>query len=108
MITHQARVDAAEIDASVRRALGLLRYTFRSPPGSGEAGWYHYLDDPRPGITASAVGLCCFSVADQLFERSDEVVRYIVANQVPRQQGARVSAHDEELLRGGWPIRTTE
>lgn len=81
------------LTTAIDHGLECLRRNFRS--ASGSAGWYHFLDDPAAGVTASAVGLFIFRVAGQRFERAEEVVRYLVGQQV--KQG------DE---RGGWAIRT--
>ncbi|MEV0153282.1 prenyltransferase/squalene oxidase repeat-containing protein [Micromonospora sp. NPDC050686] len=83
------------ISDAIDRALDCLRVNFRS--GNNEAGWYHFLDDPTPGITASAVGLFTFRLAGQEFERSDEIIRYLVSQQVDGPSGAG----------GGWAVRTT-
>jgi hypothetical protein len=80
----------------MEKALACLRASFRTTP-SGDAGWYHYLDDPSPGVTASAVGLYCFRMAGTSFERTNDVRQYLV-----RQQVSGSGSTD-----GGWSVRTT-
>jgi hypothetical protein len=78
------------------KAIACLRANFRTN-GAGDAGWYHYLDDPNPGVTASAVGLFCFQLAGVHFERTSEVVRYLASQQVK----------SSDKTDGGWSVRTT-
>ncbi|MFJ8729945.1 prenyltransferase/squalene oxidase repeat-containing protein [Streptomyces bauhiniae] len=90
-----AELSGTGLTASIDRALGCLRHNFRTVRGA--AGWYHYLDDPSPGVTASAVGLFCFSVAGVRFERTPDVVAYLLSQQ--RASG--------DSTNGGWSVRTT-
>ena len=83
------------IDKAISLSLACLKNSFRTTE-DGAAGWYHYLDDAHPGVTASAVGLYCFHLAGISFERTDEVVEYLVAQQIKRPEGC-----------GGWSVRTT-
>ena len=88
------------IDKSITLAVSCLRGHFRTVPSETEsptaaAGWYHYLDDPTPGITASAVGLYCFSLANVEFERTGQVVDYLISRQIKTPFGS------------GWAVRTT-
>lgn len=80
---------------SIDRAHACLRRNFRS--ASDAAGWYHYLDDPHPGVTASAVGLFAFSAPGVVFERTADVLAYLVS-----QQNNSDGPQD-----GGWSVRTT-
>jgi hypothetical protein len=82
------------IDSAVQRSLSCLRSNFRTTE-NGQAGWYHYLDDPKPGVTASAVGLYCFWLADASFERTDQVVKYLLSQGVKADAGT------------AWGVRTT-
>lgn len=91
-----AVASAQAIMDSVHAALHCLRRNFRTVENG--AGWYHYLDDPDPGITASAVGLFTFQSAKVTFERSQELLAYISRNQV--------TGHP--VFGGGWPVRTTQ
>lgn len=100
MLRSDATLRRESIDNSIATALACLRGHFRTiPPGPGDsagpAGWYHYLDDPNPGITASAVGLYCFSLAGVEFEQTDSVLDYLVSKQIKTPAG------------GGWAVRTT-
>lgn len=94
MLRSEAIISTEAIEDALSRSLACLRSNFRIAPG-GAAGWYHYLDDPHPGVTASAVGLYCFSLAAIRFERTDAVIEYLLSQQVT---GAGS---------GGWPVRTT-
>ncbi|NUS27010.1 MAG: terpene cyclase/mutase family protein [Streptomyces sp.] len=95
MARSTADLDGYALTESIDRAHGCLRRNFRS--GSGAAGWYHYLDDPRPGITASAVALFTFSVPGVVFERTPDVLAYLIG-----QQTDSGNPHS-----GGWSVRTT-
>jgi hypothetical protein len=100
MLQSDATLHRAKIDKSISLVLSCLREHFRTvPPGTDDsiaaAGWYHYLDDPTPGVTASAVGLYCFSLANVEFERADLVIDYLVSKQIKTSTG------------GGWAVRTT-
>jgi hypothetical protein len=103
MLRSEATLSRKSIDDVIARALACLRGHFRTPPpdpgaGAGAvepAGWYHYLDDPSPGVTASAVGLYCFSLAGTEFERTDQVLNYLTGKQIKDVNG------------GGWAVRTT-
>ncbi|MTK04522.1 terpene cyclase/mutase family protein [Micromonospora sp. CP22] len=90
-----ASLSGSEITGAIDRALDCLRVNFRS--SNNAAGWYHFLDDPAPGITASAVGLFTFRLAAQEFERVDEIIKYLIDHQVvePPERA------------GGWAVRTT-
>jgi hypothetical protein len=83
---------------SIELALSLLRKTYRSNPYQNEFGWYHYLDDPSPGVTASAVSLFCFSIANQPFEHTEQVITYLKDRQI---------FSSDPRLNGGWSVRTT-
>lgn len=100
MLQSEAVLRRASIDTSISLALTCLRGHFRTIPSHADnpaaaAGWYHYLDDQNPGITASAVGLYCFSLANVEFERTDQIVNYLVSRQIKTPAG------------GGWAVRTT-
>jgi hypothetical protein len=97
MVRSEANLSSEAITSSIDRALGCLRANFRTP-SDDSAGWYHYLDDARPGVTASAVGLYCFGLAAVQFERTDEVLRHLISQQV-------TEPIDQT---GGWAVRTTE
>jgi hypothetical protein len=94
LLRAQAILTSGSIEEALERSLVCLRKSFRTSDSG--AGWYHYLDDANPGVTASAVGLYCFHLAGSHFERTDEVLRYLLAEQVKTTEG-----------RGGWPVRTT-
>jgi hypothetical protein len=101
MLQSDATLYRGSIDNSISLALSCLRGHFRtvqSGPGAPvtAAGWYHYLDDPNPGITASAVGLYCFSLANVDFERTDQVLDFLLGKQIKTPSSG-----------GGWAVRTT-
>ena len=102
MLRSEAALSSSSLDEAIARSLACLRRNFRTTgeaTGTTEtteaAGWYHYLDDPNPGVTASAVALYCFSLAGTEFERTDQVVKYLINRQIKGQHG------------GGWAVRTT-
>ncbi|MEU5764770.1 prenyltransferase/squalene oxidase repeat-containing protein [Streptomyces asoensis] len=95
MVRSTADLAGFALTESIDRAHACLRRNFRSV--SDTAGWYHYLDDPLPGVTASAVGLFTFSVPGVAFERTPEVLAYLIS-----QQNDSVDPQ-----RGGWSVRTT-
>lgn len=92
MLRSEATLSSDRVDAAVELSLACLRGNFRTKPETASqpraAGWYHYLDDPNPGVTASAVGLYCFSLAGTEFERTDQVVEYLISQQVKGAGGA--------------------
>ena len=101
MLQSDATLYRGSIDNSIPLALSCLRGHFRtvqSGPGAPvtAAGWYHYLDDPNPGITASAVGLYCFSLAYVDFEWKHQVLDSSWANRYKTPSSG-----------GGWAVRTT-
>ncbi len=88
----------SEIKTAIERTMSLLRQTYHSDPHEKCAGWYHYLDDMKPGVTASAVALYCFHMAKDHFERTEDVLRYLRDKQI-------ISPNEE--VSGGWPVRNT-
>ncbi|MFI1394761.1 prenyltransferase/squalene oxidase repeat-containing protein [Streptomyces sp. NPDC020681] len=95
MVRSTADLSGPALTEAIDRAHGCLRRNFRAVQGA--SGWYHYLDDPSPGVTASAVGLYAFSVPGVIFERTPDVLRFLVSQQV--------SSADRRD--GGWSVRTT-
>jgi len=92
---NQGEVSHALITIAMEQTLDCLRQHYRVTEEG--AGWYHYLDDPSPGISASSVGLFVFQTTGRVFEHTDRVVRYLLDHQV---QG-----HGD--YDGGWSVRTT-
>jgi Squalene-hopene cyclase C-terminal domain len=92
-------LDSRAIEEAIALSLSCLRLHFRTTE-DGRGGWYHYLDDQSPGVTASAVGLYCFRLAGKTFEHTDMVVKYLLSEQVT--EGGK-----DHLRYGGWAIRTT-
>lgn len=92
----EAILSSRDIEITITRALTCLRSNFRTTDTDG-GGWYHYLDDKRPGVTASAVGLYCFHLASTQFERNQEALRFLLSQQVK----------GESPENGGWAVRTT-
>jgi len=90
-------VDARAVDALVERSLDLLRRTYR--PGVGDdGGWYHRLDAPDPGPSATATGMSSFLVHDRPFDHEQECLRFLRKRQI---------RSDDPLLDGGWAINTS-
>src|SRR5262245_40164495 len=92
----EATLPSKEVSDAIALGLGCLRAHFRTQ-NTGEGGWYHYLDDPRPGVTASAVGIFSHRACGRPFEREAEVLNYLIGQQI-------TEASDKN---GGWPVRTT-
>lgn len=88
-------IERTNLDETIEKSVNGLRHQFRTP-SEKESGWYHFLDDLKPGVTASAVGLYIFQTAGANFESSSSVVDYIVAQQIKDGEKA-----------GGWGVRTT-
>jgi hypothetical protein len=89
-----------DVDVLIRRvdeSLALLRDRYSRCASGG--GWYHELDIPEPGFTATAVGLLAFTENDQHFENFDEGLAFLAAGQV--------TAPDDPLLDGGWPVKSS-
>jgi hypothetical protein len=91
-------IKEAAIRSAFQKTVKLFKSTYRSNPSKNEFGWYHYMDDPSPGITASAVVLYCFEISGEPFERTDQVLLYLKSKQL---------SSTDPRINGGWPIRTT-
>ncbi|MBD3339681.1 MAG: hypothetical protein GF353_11270 [Candidatus Lokiarchaeota archaeon] len=87
-----------QLSIAINKTLDFLKKTYRSIPDEEMYGWYHYLDDPKPGITASSVVLYCFNLVGNPFERTEEVLLYLKRKQV---------ISEKKKIHGGWPVRTT-
>jgi hypothetical protein len=89
-------IDGHSIDALVERSLDLLRRTYR--PGIGDdGGWYHRLDAPTPGPSATATGMSSFLIHSRPFEHEQECLRFLQKRQI---------RSDDPLLDGGWAVNT--
>jgi hypothetical protein len=99
-VSEKTALTSASLTDAMNLALEYLRDSFR-PLDENRGGWYHKLDDKRPGVTASAVGLYVFRLAGVRFERTGDVLRYLVSEQIslPNDPGG---------VNGGWAVRTTE
>ncbi|MBU2665979.1 terpene cyclase/mutase family protein [Actinoplanes bogorensis] len=95
MIVHG--IDGRTIDALVAQSLDLLRRTYRSGEGDG-GGWYHRLDAPTPGPSATAAGLSSFLIHGRSFEHEQECLRFLRSRQVQSE---------DPLLDGGWAVNTS-
>lgn len=91
------RIDRRSIDALVERSLDLLRQTYRSAPGD-DGGWYHRLDAPTPGPSATATGLSSFLIHRHPFEHEQQCLRFLRRRQL---------RSDDPLLDGGWAVNTS-
>jgi hypothetical protein len=96
MMTRENVLTSTSIQQAMTRSISCLRMNFRTLE-SGGGGWYHYFDDPRPGVTASAAALYCFHLAGADFAHADEVIEFLLGKQ----------DHGEGPERGGWAVRTT-
>jgi hypothetical protein len=97
-VTADPAIDGTRIQHALDLVVRCLRENLRPGPTEGSAGWYHYLDDPRPGVTASAVGLFVLALTGRRLDQHDAVVRFLVNEQI-------TSDDDRD---GGWPVRTSE
>jgi hypothetical protein len=91
------RTDLRKIEACVDRSLALLRRTYQA--GEHETGgWYHRLDAPRPGPSATAVGMSSFLIHGRPFEHLDHCLAFLRERQV--------SSRDHRVD-GGWAVNTS-
>ena len=86
-----------EVDAAILRALDLLRNSYHQASGGG-GGWYHQLDVPQPGPTATGLALSAFLRYGKRPEKFAECLEFLRARQV---------SSTDKLLDGGWANNTT-
>jgi hypothetical protein len=92
------RLDVARLDASLREALTLLRRTYSPSPETGGGGWYHQLETPTPGATATAVGLMIFHECQMGYEHMPDALAFLRVRQV---------SSDDSQQDGGWATNTS-
>ncbi|GIF01640.1 prenyltransferase/squalene oxidase repeat-containing protein [Paractinoplanes rishiriensis] len=90
-------VDGRSIDALVERSLDLLRRTYR-PGTADDGGWYHRLDAPMPGPSATVTGMSSFLLHRRPFEHEQQCLRFLEKRQI---------RSDDPLLDGGWAVNTS-
>lgn len=90
------RIDGRSIDAMVDRGLAVLNRTFHASAHGG--GWYHRLDNPSPGPSATAAGVMSFRVHGRVFEHETACLAFLRHRQV---------TSDDERLAGGWALNTS-
>jgi hypothetical protein len=93
---NSTHVDLAVIQERFDRSLELLRSTYTQ--ASDGWGWYHRLDEPTPGPSATAVALNAFYLLGFPRESVTDGLHLLKARQLR-------SPHP--LRAGGWPINTS-
>ncbi len=91
-------LDLAAVDHSLESSLTFLRHRFRQSELPSMGGWYHQLDMPLPGPTATAVGLDIYTQLGEEFERFNECLAFLRSRQVNSPDPA---------LDGGWSTNTS-
>ncbi|HSV66242.1 MAG TPA: hypothetical protein VLJ59_10105 [Mycobacteriales bacterium] len=92
-----AQIDLARLYDSLRHALGLLRRTYSSSPDGG-GGWYHQLESPNPGATATALGLMILRDCHEDYEHLHDALTFLRVRQVES---------NDPRLDGGWATNTS-
>lgn len=91
------RIELDLVGRCVDRSLELLRRTYRSG-GGGAGGWYHSLENERPGPSATGVGLSSFLIHRRPFEHRDECLEFLRDRQI---------LSEDPRLDGGWAVNTS-
>lgn len=91
-------INVAALDAALRMSLELLKRTHSQSQAFGGSGWYHRLDEPEPGPTATALGLQAFIECGVPFDPLADGLRFLSHRQVVSM---------EHLLDGGWATNTS-
>jgi hypothetical protein len=92
-----SEIDLTQVESSLRRSIGLLRRTYKESPAGG-GGWYHMLETPPPGATATAVALLAFHAAGERPHRLAEALTFLKARQLD---------DDAPQIDGGWWTNTS-
>ncbi|MEC4017377.1 hypothetical protein [Streptomyces sp. H27-D2] len=90
-------VDSRLVIGSLRSALVVLRSTYNGSERGG-GGWYHELERPDPGVTATAVGLLVFDICHDRNEHFRDALTFLAASQIQS---------DDPLLDGGWSTKSS-
>ncbi|WP_144022580.1 prenyltransferase/squalene oxidase repeat-containing protein [Asanoa hainanensis] len=91
------RIDGNVIETMVDRGLRLLTRTYQAST-EHRGGWYHRLDSPNPGPSATASGLAGFRVHGHSFEHETACLRFLRHRQI---------ASADRRLDGGWAVNTS-
>lgn len=90
-------IDLTQVDEAISSSLELLKNCFhRDPLGGG--GWYHQLDVPRPGPTATALAIAAYHSCGRRPDYLDESLQFLRVRQVQS---------DNPLTNGGWANNTS-
>ena len=91
-------IDLARTEQALENALSFMRNRFRPGQAPGAGGWYHQLDAPAPGPTATAVGLDMFQRVRAPFDHFDDCLGFL------RERQARSA---DSRVNGGWSTNTS-
>jgi hypothetical protein len=92
-----AMIDLAKVNEAIDSSLGLLKNCFhRDPLGGG--GWYHQLEIPRPGPTATALAIAAYHSCARRPEYLDECLEFLRLRQI---------TSSDRLVNGGWANNTS-
>ena len=91
------RIDGNVIETMVDRSLGLLTRTYHAST-EHRGGWYHRLDSPNPGPSATASGMAGFRVHGRAFEHEVACLRFLRHRQI---------TSPDSRLDGGWAVNTS-
>ena len=91
------RIDGNAIETMVDRSLSLLTRTYHASTDL-RGGWYHRLDSPNPGPSATASGMANFRLHGRVFEHEAECLRFLHHRQV---------VSSDYRLDGGWAVNTS-
>ena len=90
-------IDLVKVNAAIDGSLELLKAHFhRDPKGGG--GWYHQLEIPRPGPTATALAMDAYRSCGRRPEHLDECLEFLRHRQI---------SSPDPLTNGGWTNNTS-
>jgi Prenyltransferase and squalene oxidase repeat len=90
-------IDVDKVNLAIENALELLGNSFHASPLGG-GGWYHQLELPEPGPTATALAVATFLSCDRKPEHFNESLEFLRIRQV---------TSSDSLLDGGWSVNTS-
>jgi len=91
------KIDRKNIDSRVGKSLDLLRRTYHAAE-EAQGGWYHLLDVPTPGPSATITALSSFLLHEAKFEHQDHCLQFLRHRQI---------SSEDPLLDGGWATNTS-
>ncbi|MFY1653376.1 prenyltransferase/squalene oxidase repeat-containing protein [Solwaraspora sp. WMMB762] len=91
------KIDRRNIDSRVGKSLDLLRRTYHGVEKT-QGGWYHLLDIPTPGPSATITALSSFLLHESKFEHQDHCLQFLSHRQI---------SSEDPLLDGGWATNTS-